>query len=90
MYYMACTCLNFTELSFKLLLLVSNIWKGPYYYALRKYLTILLKCRQLKCLGKTLLLPFSNIFTPLNSVTLHTFHTFGKDLAILLCELVLP
>ena len=76
MSYMACTCLNFTELSFKLLLLVSNIWKGPYYYALRKYLTILLKCRQLKCLGKTLLLPFSNIFTPLNFCDITYFSYF--------------
>ena len=30
-----------SELSFKLLLLVSDIWKGPYYYALREYLTVL-------------------------------------------------
>ena len=30
-----------TELSFKLLLLVSDIWKGPYYYVLREYLTVL-------------------------------------------------
>ena len=32
---------HFTKLSFKLLLLVSHIWKEPYYYALRKYLTVL-------------------------------------------------
>ena len=32
---------HFTKLSFNLLLLVSDIWKGPYYYAFRKYLTVL-------------------------------------------------
>ena len=46
-----------------IILIVSDIWKGQYYYALNVLtFCILLKCTHLKCLGKTLLLPFSSIF----------------------------
>ena len=56
-----------TELSFKLLLPVSDIWKVPITTLCEniRLFCILLKCRHLKCLGKVLLLPFSSISYPI-------------------------